>query len=400
MGTMEDIHVLGDKINKKYNGIMYSDKRSIIAAPGTPTEVARLDGSGAFNKAWVEDMLTSISLVDGGLVGSSGDAWALYRKVTGFDQANHHLHITTWFNHEKYERVRNLFSNRLIPLIESGEIEKPRNAYLFSKRITFTLLIEEVFDYHGLTADELDELSAAVINLLNQAVTRQNVKIWPRQSQIDALRNTVESYFDRIIMNNPVDSDNLANNIRRSVEEQVISKNQAIGLFVELIIAGHDTTSSALVWGLHSMFELGEDVPQIHGIDITEHVKKDSPAMVWINQFLNNHPPSPIMFRQTTRDCHITVNGQDYPLKEGAIVVFLVPSIIKDSSTPYLAAFSKGIRMCAGFPMALLELISCFDLIQKYGLTPVFDGEVFGKSAGGIDVPSGAGVHNFYFKKK
>ena len=398
MGTVDDIYALGEWINTHHDGIMYSGKRCIIAAPESPREVARLDGSGVFNKAWVDDMLTSISLVDGGIVGSSGEAWELYRHVTGFDHSNHHLHITAWFNQKKYDQVGSRLKHRLLPLIESGEIQKPRNAYQFSKRITFMLLIEEVFEYYELTDEQLDELASAVMDLLNKAVIKQNVKIFPSQSYIDKLRSVVESYFDKIILSQSKDANNLASRIKLALENSTINKDQAVGLFIQLIVAGHDTTAAGLVWGLYSMATRYNEVPPIHGIPVEELVKKDSPAMRWINDYLNRHPSSPLMFRQTTRDCSIVINGQEYQVEKGTTVVFLIPTILRNNDTPYLASFSKGIRMCVGFPMALLEQLTFFDLLQEYQLKPVFDGRVIEKSSGGINVPTGQGIRNFYFE--
>ncbi|EMT65694.1 hypothetical protein FOC4_g10007802 [Fusarium odoratissimum] len=189
-----------------------------------------------------------------------------------------------------------------------------------------------------------------------------------------------------------------------SVENQKLSKDELIDITMQVIAAGHETTSSALLW---TTYALAKDQKsqnrlraEIYSIDATDMAAKSIDELPYlenvIREALRVYSPSLIIPWEALED--IDIAGVKIPK---GTTVQLIPAMTQlnpeiwgpdvetfnpdrwdhlsdDALSPYaMETFSNGPRMCPGKALALLSMkILLVGLIRDFKIESVGDEEV------------------------
>ncbi len=215
-----------------------------------------------------------------------------------------------------------------------------------------------------------------------------------RPGQIAAAKNIVEcqQYFvERIAERRRAPSDDILSKlVNASIDgDKALDDPECLSMLQQILVAGNETTSSALTEGMLLLIRNPDQYAIVHG--------DPSPEMIsnLVEEVLRISSPSANMFRRTTRD--VELHGATIPENSICFARFgaanqddaRFPDPLKfDVTRPNLkehVAFGKGVHHCLGAALSRREMNGGFKVIfarmENFRLSPGADEPVFTANA-------------------
>jgi len=332
-------------------------------------------------------------LVGYGLVLSEGDLWRSQRRL--MNPAFRQERIAD-YRRTTTETIDHLL-DELGPLAEEGA---PTDISLWTSKLSATLNLRLIL------GSELDDAKFtafrdAVGSMLDGVVSgviRRKLPSWmpkPGGARLKAARQTARevarSLIDERRQGSVNGHDILSLMLTAGSKQEQMSDRQLVDEVVLAYIAGFDTTSSALSWGLLLLSQDPELVQEIQAdLDREEDIQNVRLLDACMREVLRLYPPTPIIPRRTLVDEEL--GGHRIPAGTQLIVSpwviqrdpefwpepmrFNPRRSFEDTSRPRLAwmPFGAGQRLCVGVNLAMLELTSTLGmLLRRYTPRPASD---------------------------
>ncbi|MEQ9451788.1 MAG: cytochrome P450 [Pseudomonadales bacterium] len=164
-------------------------------------------------------------------------------------------------------------------------------------------------------------------------------------------------------------------NSRLQDEDRLLTHGECIGILNQFLVAGHETTSSSLGWGMLMLCQQPELQAQLRG--------DEKLVKVFCEEVLRLEAPVQGLPRLVTRDTELG----GYPLKAGELIMLRYGAANRDErqfenpdaldvtrkKAGSQLAFGAGVHFCIGAPLARQELnlsfLALLDAGQDFALT-------------------------------
>jgi len=384
-------------------------------------------------------LVTEVSqfLFGDGFAVSQGEEWRVRRKAVG--PAIHMKYLEAMM-----DRV---FSASAIHLADNiqGAADAPKPIDLEEKfsQMTLNVIGKAVFNYDFEALTKESPVIQAVYTALKETESRSTdlVRYWkypalveasklvsPRQQKAQDAVQVIRDTTDMLIKQckEMVDAEEMA--AADAAEDYMNESDPSILRFLiaareettssqlrddllSMLVAGHETTASAMTWTLNllaehpqEMVKVQEEIDRVMGdrekVTMADY-KELKFLMRCVNESMRLYPHPPVLIRRALVDDNLTVNGKTYTVRKGQDVMISVYNLhrspdVWDRPNDFIPdrfpiddpipteqntdfryiPFSGGPRKCVGDQFALMEAVVGLTVVLKrysFELVPGFD---------------------------
>jgi cytochrome P450 len=361
------------------------------------------DRTGAIGKGATVRILRRAMKVPG-IIGESGVAWKRQSDI-----------IRRFFNLQAvkaYEAMMRAEFDAWLGGLEDGQTIDLREHL---SRIAFVVLLKSVFSVDQVDEEVVRDLPEALPGIVHISIELVYDPLLPllalfdarKAGKIKAWRAELARYnatIDRFVMaeferhSRPGAPEDVVTAMLRAVQRGEMTEHELRANTIQLLSAGHETTSSSLSFLLTELSQENPDFIERFYADVAAHASaqtfKGSDAGRYMNDVLARYVATPFVPRGAER--RFVCEGYEIP--RGSQIMILLGAVLEDARSAAHAGgrgvthFGGGERVCVGMQYAEQEMFTLLRVIASSGTLFRSSERPRKTLVAGVLTPAGPGV--------